>query len=111
MMVFPHFLDMHSPELRNLTVGRSPAAFADPGQRLGGRRRPPSVAYQPFVSAYNAVLQIINNGGQSPASAIRSTLELSFRLPPQIIELIARIYRPDQVELHGLERPPRAARG
>ncbi len=63
------------------------------------------MAYQPFASAYNAVLEIAHTGGQPPASVTRSALGLSFRLPPEILELIGRIYRPDQIELHGVLRP------
>ena len=44
----------------------------------------------------------------SPAAARWSGLRLTFRLPPVVRELIARIYRRDRIELTGLPREPSA---
>lgn len=68
------------------------------------------VLYQPFASAYDAVRRIIGAQdavGKSivPATGARwSGLTLTFRLPPVVRELIARVYRRDQIELAGLSR-------
>jgi hypothetical protein len=108
MMVFPHFL-----ALATCTSTDSEILLAGDHRQLSpilandweSEDRPPAVAYQPFVSAYNAVLQIVNAGPADARRAVRSALEVSFRLPQQIIELIARLYRRDEIELRGLDRP------
>ncbi|OBH37156.1 hypothetical protein A5690_07065 [Mycobacterium intracellulare] len=108
MMVFPHFL-----ALATCTSADSEILLAGDHRQLSpilandweSEDRPPAVAYQPFVSAYNAVLQIVNGAPAEPRRVVRSALELSFRLPQQIIDLIARLYRRDEIELRGLDRP------
>jgi hypothetical protein len=39
----------------------------------------------------------------------RSALEFTFRLPPPITQLIARLYRRDEIQLRGVPRPPAEA--
>ncbi|MFD3041382.1 AAA domain-containing protein [Mycolicibacterium senegalense] len=112
MMVFPHFL-----ALATCTSEGTEILLAGDHRQLSpilandweSEDRPPSVTYQPFVSAYNAVLQIANAAGINPHRAVRTALALSFRLPQQIIDLIARLYRLDAIELRGLARPPSPA--
>lgn len=68
--------------------------------------RPPVVLYQPYVSAYEAV-RSLKRSRQIPDAAItQSALEYTFRLPPAIRELIARLYRLDGIELSGPPAPP-----
>jgi superfamily I DNA and/or RNA helicase len=67
--------------------------------------------YQPFNSSYDAVLRIINDAAIDPAAARQSALTFTFRLPPLIRELIARVYKLDEIELQGEDRiVPRAGR-
>jgi hypothetical protein len=65
--------------------------------------RPPMQHYQPFNSAYDGVLRIINDAGVARASAWQSALTYTFRLPPLIRELIARVYDLDAIELQGAD--------
>lgn len=67
--------------------------------------RPPVETYQPHLSAYEAVLRLAGHTAVGTAAVRRSALELSFRLPPRIVELIARVYRQDGIDLRGLPRP------
>jgi hypothetical protein len=64
--------------------------------------RPPVRLYQPYVSAYEATRQIKQRQGLSDAALRQSVLEFTFRLPPVIRALIARLYRLDGLELAGL---------
>jgi len=66
--------------------------------------RLPIVLYQPFASAYDAIHNLLENPRITPASVRRSALSYTFRLPAEIRELIARLYRLDDVDLAGLER-------
>lgn len=65
--------------------------------------RPPTVLYQPFRSAYDAIRNLLAH----PAIAAdntrmnRSALTYSFRLPTVVRELIKRLYRLDNLELEG----------
>jgi hypothetical protein len=65
--------------------------------------RPPVVQYQLFVSAYQAIAQLQPRG--LPSSALASSVSTyTFRLPPAIRHLIARLYRRwDGIELEGKE--------
>jgi hypothetical protein len=65
-------------------------------------------------------LRIINDAGVAAASARQSALTYTFRLPPLIRELIARVYDLDAIELQGADGiappaprwgPARGARG
>lgn len=66
--------------------------------------RPPVVLYQPFVSAYDAVLRLAEPGVVSQRSVRRSALEYTFRLPPVVRSLISQLYRLDEIELRGPHR-------
>lgn len=64
--------------------------------------RPPTCRYQPYASAYEAV-RTLKEGQQLSDAAIRlSALTFTFRLPPEIRSLIARLYRMDGLTLEGL---------
>jgi superfamily I DNA and/or RNA helicase len=67
--------------------------------------RPPAQHYQPFKSAYEAVLRIVTESRPLRTEALQSPLTYTFRLPPIIRELISRIYGGlDNIELEGPER-------
>ena len=68
--------------------------------------RPPVVTYQPYVSAYEAVRSLKQARRVPDAAITQSALEYTFRLPPAIRELIARLYRLDGIELAGPPAPP-----
>ena len=113
MMVFPHFLALATlvpPDGRILLAGDHRQLAPITAHDWEAEDRPPMVLYQPFASAYDAVRRIIGAQdavGKSivPATGARwSGLTLTFRLPPVVRELIARVYRRDQIELAGLSR-------
>ncbi|VTU00084.1 Uncharacterized protein OS=Afipia broomeae ATCC 49717 GN=HMPREF9695_04147 PE=4 SV=1: AAA_30: AAA_12 [Gemmataceae bacterium] len=113
MMVFPHFLALATlvaPDGRVLLAGDHRQLAPITAHDWEGEDRPPAVLYQPFASAYDAVRRIIETIDASgvlvvpPAAARWSGLRLTFRLPPVVRELIARIYRRDRIELTGLVR-------
>ena len=57
--------------------------------------RPPVIKYQPYLSSYEAVRKIYLNSDLSLRSICTSALEYTFRLPADIRDLIARLYRED----------------
>ena len=118
MMVFPHFLALATlvaPDGRVLLAGDHRQLAPITAHDWEAEDRPPAVLYQPFASAYDAVRRIIGTANASggpvvpPAAARWSGLRLTFRLPPVVRELIARIYRRDRIELTGLDRRASAA--
>ncbi len=113
MMVFPHFLALATlvaPDGKVLLSGDHRQLAPITAHDWEAEDRPPAVLYQPFASAYDAIRRIIETrdaAGESvvsPAAARWSGLRLTFRLPPVVRELIARIYRRDRIELTGLDR-------
>ena len=107
MMVFPHFL-----ALATLVASDGEVMLAGDHRQLAPivahnwerEDRPPAVIYQPFASAYQAVQNIASNPQVGAAAVRRSALSFTFRLPPLIRDLIARLYRLDDIELDGLRR-------
>jgi hypothetical protein len=112
MMLFPHFLALASlvrPTGQIMLAGDNrqlAPIFAHDWER---EDRPPMQHYQPFNSAYDAVLRIITDGRMSKGAARQSALTFTFRLPPLIRELIARVYDLDQIELQGNDFAPQRA--
>ncbi len=102
MMVFPHFLALATlvaPDGRVMLTGDHRQLAPITAHDWDTEDRPPAVRYQPFASAYDAVRRVIDPA--TPRAAARSALRMTFRLPPVVRELIARVYREDQIDLIG----------
>ncbi|MBC1239564.1 AAA domain-containing protein [Nostoc sp. 2RC] len=109
MMVFPHFL-----ALATLVRNDGEIMLAGDHRQLSpivthdweNEDRPPVILYQPYVSAYQAIQNLKENSDieVSDEAIFRSALSFTFRLPPVIRELIARLYRLDDIELQGKDK-------
>jgi hypothetical protein len=104
MMVFPHFLALstlinHEGEVMLTGDHRQLAPIL--AHDWDTEDRPPTVLYQPFASAYDAIKDIAANASIRSSSVRRSALRYTFRLPAIIRALIAKLYRLDDVELDG----------
>ncbi|GFH65748.1 hypothetical protein Srut_22620 [Streptomyces rutgersensis] len=106
MMVLPHFLGLAtlvSPDGDILVAGDHRQLQPIVAHDWDHEDRPPSVIYQPFSSAFNALRGIGARDDVGQHSVRRSALELTFRMPPLITEVIARLYRLDEIELKSLK--------
>lgn len=105
MMVFPHFLALSTlvkPDGEIMLAGDNRQLAPIVSHDWENEDRPPAQHYQPFKSAYEAVLRIINESRPMPAECRQSPLTYTFRLPPIIRELISRIYGGlDNIQLEG----------
>ena len=107
MMVFPHFLALASlveQDGKILLAGDHRQLSPILAHDWEREDRPPTIIYQPFASAYEAVRRIASNPGVGPRSVRQSALSYTFRLPPMIVDLISRLYRLDEIELEGIAR-------
>lgn len=108
MLVFPHFLALATAVTRDgeiLLAGDHRQLAPIVAHDWEREDRPPAVLYQPFASSYQAVANIAQNHPTISPRAVRiSRLRFTFRLPPEIRELIGRLYRLDDIELDGLAR-------
>ncbi len=107
MLVFPHFL--------SLTTSVSDDGFlvlAGDNRQLAPivahdwerEDRPPVEIYQPHLSAFDAIASLAASEANTDRQISRNALNLSFRLPPDVIRLIRRVYAADQIDLQGVER-------
>ncbi|MFE9990341.1 AAA domain-containing protein [Streptomyces sp. NPDC005381] len=106
MMVLPHFLALATLVSQDgdvLVAGDHRQLEPIVAHDWDHEDRPPSVVYQPFSSAFNALRGIGAREDIGPHAVRRSALELTFRLPPLITEVIARLYRLDEIELKSLK--------
>lgn len=109
MMVFPHFLAL-------TTLVHESAAIMVTGDHRQlspilahdweREDRPPTVLYQPFVSAYEAARRLTGHPAVTGASVRCTPLESTFRLPPLVRDLIAPVYEPDDISLTGTKPQP-----
>ena len=114
MILFPHFL-----ALASLVEASGEIMLAGDNRQLSPivshdwerEDRPPVVLYQPYYSAYDAIRNLKAIGGLSDQAIAQSALSFTFRLPPVIRELIARLYQRDNIELDGLAPPVAAPQG
>lgn len=114
MMVLPHFLAVASLVREDgeiLLAGDHRQLAPIMAHDWEREDRPPVVLYQPYVSAYEAVRSLKRSRSVPDAAIRQSALEYTFRLPPAIRTLIARLYRLDGIELAGPPDPPSPARG
>jgi hypothetical protein len=106
MMVLPHFLALATLVRVDgdiLVAGDHRQLEPIVAHDWDHEDRPPAVAYQPFSSAFNAIRSIGARDDISDHAVRRSALEVTFRLPPLITDVIARLYRLDEIELKSLK--------
>lgn len=105
MMVFPHFLALSTvvkPDGEIMLAGDNRQLAPIVSHDWENEDRPPAQHYQPFKSAYEAVLRIITESRPLATECLQSPLTYTFRLPPIIRELISRIYGGlDNIQLEG----------
>lgn len=107
MLVFPHFLALASLIDRDGMIGltgdnRQLAPIL--AHQWDREDRPPIETYQPHISAYDAIATLCSNAALSKRSVYKSALSITFRLPPRVVNLIARVYAQDQIRLQGVRR-------
>ena len=114
MMALPYFLAVASlvhPDGEILLAGDHRQLAPIMAHDWEREDRPPARLYQPHVSAYEAVRRLKQSPDMPDAAILQSALTYTFRLPPAIRDLIARLYRLDDIELAGrpLSPTPRTA--
>lgn len=70
--------------------------------------RPPARLYRPYASAYEAVRSLEEGQALGDDAVLLSALTFTFRLPPAIRALVARLYRLDGLVLEGFPDAPAA---
>ncbi|MCT8337611.1 hypothetical protein FKB36_08975 [Methanoculleus sp. Afa-1] len=108
MMVFPHFLALAKLVRQNgeiMLVGDHRQLAPIVAHDWEDEDRPPVVYYQPHLSAFQSILNLSEaSEAPSQSSLCVSRLNRTFRLPPQIVELISRIYKMDGIALEGVKK-------
>ncbi|HYI15053.1 MAG TPA: AAA domain-containing protein, partial [Thermomicrobiales bacterium] len=106
MLVFPHFLALATavaPDGEMMLAGDQRQLAPIVAHDWDNEDRPPVTTYQPHVSAIEMVQSLANRPDVPDEAIRRSALDYTFRLPGIIRELVARLYRLDEIELRGLE--------
>jgi hypothetical protein len=107
MLVFPHFLalaTMISADGFVMLAGDNRQLAPIVAHDWENEDRPPVEIYQPHLSAFDAIANLAAADGNTSRQITRGSLNLSFRLPPDVIRLIRRVYAADQIDLQGLDR-------
>jgi hypothetical protein len=110
MMVLPHFLAVATlvqPDGAVYLAGDHRQLPPIVAHDWDNEDRPPVLAYQPFVSAYQAVDAISKLPTVTERSVRVDRLCHTYRLPAAVVDLLNRLYSLDSVELRGND-PTRA---
>lgn len=102
MMVFPHFLavaSLISDQGTIMLTGDHRQLAPIISQDWEDEDRPPVVLFKPYRSAY-AVVKDIAAINLPPESVLVSSLNVTYRLPPPLVDLISKLYRLDNIDLH-----------
>lgn len=115
MMVFPHLLALATLTNENaniLVAGDNRQLSPILAHNWEHEERPPTIRYQPFLSAYEAVARIAEVTLDMMGAERRvliSRLRHSFRLPPSHRAVVGTLYRQrDAIELTGTNTAPGA---
>lgn len=114
MMVFPHFLALASlvnEKAQILLSGDNRQLPPIVANDWESEDRPPTQLYQPYVSAYDAVLRLVEESEVDSRQCTQSPLTFTFRLPPVIRDLISRVYSLDQIQLEGPDETTQTPNG
>jgi hypothetical protein len=109
MMVFPIFLALATLVREDgeiLLAGDHRQLAPIVGHDWEHEDRPPTLLYQPYVSAYVAVDRLNQGQSLTDAQITRSALRYTFRLPAPIRELLDRLYALDGIQLEGRPGEP-----
>ena len=104
MMVFPSFLALStlvSPEGEMMLAGDHNQLSPIIAHDWDREDRPTVILYQPYLSSYDSMRRIKEYPQITDRSIMISSLTYTYRLPQVIRNLIARLYREDDVELDG----------
>ena len=104
MMVFPHFLALATvlkEDGRIMLAGDHRQLSPILSHDWEDEDRPPVIKYQPHFSAYDAVAAIGSSLPDPKGRVVRSALDVTYRLPFEVRELISGLYRWDDIELGG----------
>jgi len=103
MIVFPHFLAvamLGSPDGQIMLAGDHRQLAPIVKHEWVDENRPPAVQFKPFLSAFQSVLNIkMGHPALNNQMLVDSKLTLSYRLPPEIADLIHPIYDQDGINL------------
>lgn len=108
MMVFPYFLSLTTlicEEGQIFLTGDHRQLEPIVAHDWENEDRPPVLYYQPYVSSYQAIRNITDSNSMNVNNLITlSSLNYTFRLPNQIIKLLAKLYELDKIKLEGIEQ-------
>jgi hypothetical protein len=104
MMVLAHFLSIATLVNENgfiMLAGDNRQLSPITAHDWEREDRPPVIKYQPFLSAYDAISNLRRVESMTNSKIRLSSLKYTFRLPADVRDLIARLYREDHVILVG----------
>ncbi|OPY31672.1 MAG: exonuclease V subunit alpha [Methanomassiliicoccales archaeon PtaU1.Bin124] len=104
MMVFPHFLaltTMLGDDAEIMLSGDHMQLSPIVAHDWGSESRPQSCRYEPFRSCYEVAWDLAMHPSISPTMVRRSALQHTYRLGPEVRELVSPIYAAEGVVLKG----------